>query len=452
MRTIGLDIGTTTICASVVDGADGTVLESRTVPNASFLTGLAPWQKQQDPRRIEKTARELTEDMLRRFAPVGGIGVTGQMHGIVYFDDAGRAVSPLYTWQDGSGDQPCGDGRTYVQVMGEASGYPLATGFGAVTHYVHRQRGEVPAGVCGFCTIHDYIAMRLAGQKRPAVHPSDAASLGLFSLEQNAFDRAAVAALDMEEGLFPEAAQEYTCLGRTPQGVPVFTAIGDNQASFIGAVRDMDTAVLVNVGTGSQISLLSDRLVYDPLLETRPCVEGQFLLVGSSLCGGRAYALLEGFFRQMMQEAGVACGSLYPVLDRLSADFETLPDKLHFSTRFSGTRRHPEQRASITNLGIGNFTPRHFAVGVLEGTAEELYAFYAGMTARPGFRPETVVGSGNGIRRGEVLRRMLAARFGAPVRVPAHTEEAAYGAALYALVGAGAFPDIRQAQRCIRYQ
>ncbi len=155
MRTIGLDIGTTTICASVVDGADGTVLESCTVPNASFLTGLAPWQKQQDPRRIEKTARELTEDMLRRFAPIGGIGVTGQMHGIVYFGCDGRAVSPLYTWQDGSGDQPCGDGRTYVQVMGEASGYPLATGFGAVTHYVHRQRGEVPTHACGFCTIHD---------------------------------------------------------------------------------------------------------------------------------------------------------------------------------------------------------------------------------------------------------------------------------------------------------
>ena len=37
------------------------------------------------------------------------IGITGQMHGIVYTDCNGMAISPLYTWQDGRGNLPYGD-------------------------------------------------------------------------------------------------------------------------------------------------------------------------------------------------------------------------------------------------------------------------------------------------------------------------------------------------------
>ena len=451
MLIIGLDIGTTTVCATLVDSKNGEVKDVITEKNGSFIKTKYPWQKQQDPQIIFDTAQGLVKRLAEKYAPIGGIGVTGQMHGIVYLSRNGEAVSPLHIWQDGSGDQICEDEKTYAQILSEKTGYSLATGFGAVTYFYHIRTGGVPDNAVTFCTVHDYVAMRFAGRKTPLIHASDAASFGLYSLENASFDDEAIKAGGMDAALFPEVGGDYEKLGETPGGIPVFSAIGDNQASFIGSVRDIKGTILVNMGTGSQISFLSQALVRDGQMETRPCVEGSYLLVGSSLCGGRAYALLEQFCRMVVNEAGFECESMYGTLDRLSADFENLDDPLKVNTQFSGTRREPQKRGSIDNLGIDNFTPKHFAAGVLQGTVDELYEMYHSRTVLKDFKPTALVGSGNGIRKGAVLRRMFEKTFGAPLCVPAHTEEAAYGAALYAMVGAGIYPTIRDTQSILKY-
>lgn len=449
MRVIGLDIGTTTIGASVIDGKTGEVLCSKVEQNRSFIDGGETFEKRQDPALILEVASGLIDTLCREYTPVAGIGVTGQMHGIVYVDKDGQAVSPLYTWQDGRGDQPYPGGKgSYVRTLSGKTGARLATGYGSVTHFYNRKNALVPASASTFCTIHDYVAMRLAGRTAPLMHATDAASFGLFDLVTGQFDDSAIKAAGMDPAEYPQVGGDYEELGRTKDGVPVYIAVGDNQASFLGSVSNADNAVLVNVGTGSQVSLLSDRPVNDPVLETRPYMEGKYLLVGSSLCGGRAYAMLEQFFREMVTEAGFECKSLYPVLDRMTEGFEALPDRLKFNTRFSGTRQNPDERGSVENLGIHNFTPRYFAVGVIEGTVNELYDMLSGL---PDLHPDVLVGSGNGVRKGETLRKMASMKFGAPMQVPSHHEEAAYGAALCALVGCGAATDMRAAQAIIRY-
>ena len=442
MKVLGFDIGTTTICASVVDSQSGKVLDTATKANDSAIMAES-WEKRQDPEIIMETVRDLVKTMSDKHG-VEAIGVTGQMHGIVYLDENGKAVSNLFTWQDGRGDLDAG-GQTYAQKLAQMSGSMLATGFGSVTHYYNVCNGLVPENAVVFCTIHDYAAMTLAGAMRPRVHVSDAASFGLFNAADGCFNTNVISKAGMAADMFPEVSAEYECLGKTEDGIPVFCAVGDNQASFIGSVRDMDGALLVNVGTGSQISFLCDGKPVGEALEIRPLVEGMYIAVGSSLCGGRAYALLEKFFREMATEAGFDCKSLYPVLDRMSAQFETLSNKLDISARFAGTRLDPSLRGSVNNIGIDNFTPQHFAVGVLEATVNELYDM------APGVKAVSLVGSGNGVRKGEVLRKMFSAQYDLPLQVPTHTEEAAYGAALYAMVGAGEYADIRSAQRIINF-
>jgi len=61
---------------------------------------------------------------------------------------------------------------------------------------------------------------------------------------------------------------------------------------------------------------------------------------------------------------------------------------------------------------------------------------------------KTMTASGNAVRKNPVLRQILAETFGLPLQIPAHTEEAAFGAALFAARGAGA-DDLRH---CIKYQ
>ncbi|HIW73052.1 MAG TPA: hypothetical protein H9684_01890 [Firmicutes bacterium] len=452
MRVIGLDIGTTTIAALALDGETGEVLQSRTVPNDAGVPAGNGWERLQDPRQIETLALGLVGELARRFAPVGGIGLTGQMHGILYLDREGRPVSPLYTWQDGRGDLPVEGGKSAAQALGERTGYSLASGFGTVTHYYNRRRGLVPAEAVTGSTIHGYLGMKLAGRKTPLLHLSDAAGWGLVSLEKGRFDEQAMMRAGLDPAFFPGIAADGAVLGETAQGIPVAPAVGDNQAAFLGAVRNMKESVLVNVGTGSQVSVWTPAPVSLPSAEARPCTEGAFLLVGSSLCGGRAYAALEGFYREAAAMAGAPPAPLYDAMEREAEACIGSAGRLRVDTRFSGTRQNPSLRGGIAGLGLDTLHPGFLTLGVLEGIVEELHGFYREMEPRLGRKPTALVGAGNGLRKNRLLQKLFSARFGLPLHIPVHREEAAYGAALTALVGAGAAAGIAETQALIRYQ
>lgn len=99
--SLGLDIGTTTISASVVDIDKKKQIQAYTVANQSFIDTDEPFRKEQDAILIFTKIDKLLSEILLTYPEISKIGVTGQMHGIVYVDEKGNAVSPLYTWQDG---------------------------------------------------------------------------------------------------------------------------------------------------------------------------------------------------------------------------------------------------------------------------------------------------------------------------------------------------------------
>ena len=157
MKTLGLDIGTTSISSVIYEERAG-VLEAQTLENGTFLPSNG-WERLQDPAAIWQKASTLTQTLLKRHPDVGAIGVTGQMHGIVYLDSRGEAVSPLYTWQDGRGDLPYDDTGSWADRLSGITGYPLPTGYGMVTHFYNLRNGLVPKNAAALCTIGDYIAM-----------------------------------------------------------------------------------------------------------------------------------------------------------------------------------------------------------------------------------------------------------------------------------------------------
>lgn len=108
MRSIGLDIGTTTISAVVFDDDKIELVKSRTVDNEFFISSGKEWEKLQDADGIVRKTREVLDELLEEFGDVEAIGLTGQMHGIVYTDENGDAVSSLFTWQDGRGNLDSG--------------------------------------------------------------------------------------------------------------------------------------------------------------------------------------------------------------------------------------------------------------------------------------------------------------------------------------------------------
>ena len=468
MKGIGLDIGTTTICGVVVDGETGEVLFSRTLPNDTGIWEGAAFERKQDPEKIWNKIQELLEEMGTRHPEVDSMGLTGQMHGILYVDGEGNAVSPLYTWQDESGNQPVEEGKplTYGEALSRETGSFAATGFGLTTYYYHQKKGLVPKQARRLCTIGDYIGERLVGSSQPSISPSNGASLGLFDVERGCFDREKIEAAGLKASMLPRVLQGPALLGRvceasSPQkdgralyaGVPVSVALGDNQASFLGSVRDMEDTVLVNVGTGSQISLGTRRFVPDSPVELRPLVQDDFIFAGSCLCGGRAYAALEQFFRQVLRMAGeMESGKLYGQMAALLEETKEEDSRVQVDPRFCGTRENPKQRGEVTGITLENLTPQSFIRGFLWGMAGELYELYEEILPRLEKKPQKLVGSGNGIRMNPALQEAFEKLFGCALQIPVHTEEAAYGTALFSLVAAGKRQSLAEAQRVIRYQ
>ena len=428
MKTLGLDIGTTSICA-VVYSSTG-VLAARTVKNDSFLTG-ASWERLQNPQCIYETAMEALTELLTLHPDVAAIGVTGQMHGILYVDAAGNTVSPLYIWQDGRGDLPHPSGSTWAKQLSSLTGYSLATGYGLVTHAYNLHHGLVPEQASKLCTIQDYLAMKLSGRSVPVTDPTDAASLGMYDLKKRRFDEAALQKAGIDSALLPEIVSDPK-LGCGSLGIPVYAAIGDNQASFLGATRGRTDVLLVNMGTGGQVSVYSTEYLETDTLETRPFPDGGWLLVGASLCGGRSYALLETFFRETAKMVTGQEIPAYTAMERALDAAGNIQNIPKVCTLFQGTRKDPGQKASISELNADNFTPVHLMLGLMQGMAEELYGLYQGYLTKDGRAPAAMIGSGNGLRRNRHLCRIFEETFSCPLILSENQEEAACGAAIYA--------------------
>ncbi len=238
-----------------------------------------------------------------------------------------------------------------------------------------------------------------------------------------------------------------------PQGTPVTVAMGDNQASFLGAVAEPTTSLLLNMGTGAQFSALAGGYTRLPGLDTRYFPGGRYLLVGAGLFGGRTYGYLQAFFRRVGEAFYGAHGdeNLLAAMDRLAAGAPPGCDGLRCTPWFTGTRTDPAARARFDGVTPDNLTPGHLARAVLEGMAEAFHGFYEEMAHYAGARG-TLVGSGNGVRRNRLMAEILAARFGMPLRVPELDEEAAVGAALAAAVGLGDAATWDDASAGLRYR
>ncbi len=430
MYSIGIDIGTTSICAALMSPETGKIICTSTHLNDSFIVTENSWEKIQDVSSITEKVFEVLDGVLLN-KPEGEIislGISNQMHGIMYIDAKGEAVSPLYIWQDERGNLPYKGGKTYAQELGSFAGY------GLVTDFYNRVNSLVPENAVGVCTIGDYIAMKLTGAEKPLMHITNAASFGCFDINENKFT--------LDNGMLPEVTAEFKAVGKW-RGAEVSVAVGDNQASFIGSVSG--DAPLLNVGTGSQISYLSPTPVTGENIEARPFDGKSYLIVGSSLCGGRAFSMLERFFASVVELAtGERCPSLYKQIDKM-LETKTATDMVADS-RFCGTRSDPTIRGAITNISQDNFTAGDLSVAVVYAIADELYSMYTGG------KTQNIVCSGNGVRKNAALQRVAAEIFGAEIKIPRYEEEAAYGAALTSLVAVGKVASLKEAQNLIIYR
>ena len=436
MKSIGIDIGTTTLSFTVTEGDTLAVIQNYTIANDSFIQTGNPWERIQDTDVILSRIHPVLNEILDTYSDISVIGITSQMHGIIYTDSDGHAVSPLYTWQDGRGALPEFGGRSICRILSEDIGAKAASGYGLVTHLYNVRKGLVPADASSICTIGDYLGMILTGRKTPLAHISQAAGMGMFDVEKLKFMCEKISDTGADPAFLPEVTKIFSVLGNY-KGIPVSVSIGDNQASFLGSVTDGTDTVLVNAGTGSQVSVMSGQYIEIPEIETRPLTDSSYLLVGAAVCGGSAYASLEKFFREYAAAAGAPDIAQYDIMKKLLEMHAVKNDAWRVRTTFAGTRSNPEDTGSITGIRTGNFHPAAMIRGVLNGMAEELYELYRLIETGTGTPKTKLIASGNAVRKNPAFQKILEERFRMPLTLVQNEEEAAYGASLCALYSSG---------------
>lgn len=414
---LGLDIGTGKTACVIVDSAKGTLLHCSSVAHhAAIEPGI------QDPAIHLRVVRDLLLGIPQELAEnVSAVGVTGQMHGAVLWNET--ETSPLYTWQYIVPD--------LEEIRKTAP--ELRHGFGIATLASLARSGHL-AKYTRSATIYDYVVWHLTGcSKRVFTDYTGGASWGAYDLTENKFKLDLIQALHIPISILPEVVRPCHRAGHIvsgwglPGGIPVMVATGDNQASVFSASRDAASELHLTLGTGAQLSAITEHIGTSG--EYRPYPGGRYLAVGSPLCGGASWALIASFYREILVSlTGTAPEGpeLYDRIDALAlAELEKdgLPE---VAPHFLGERYAPELRGSITNIDPGNFTPGKiaaaFALGIVRNLQQSLSAeLTKGRTK--------LLCSGNAVRKTKVLQKACRMVFDLTPEFPEGKEEAACGAA-----------------------
>jgi len=438
---ISLDIGTSELCALALSCKSLRPVAICSQVNDTEIKNLPAGHHEQDPQRIRALCLGLLQKLLSerevRANEVVGIGITGQMHGVLLVNSDLEPQSNLITWRDERIQNS--EIRTPHP---ERTGSPLHPGYGGATLRWLAKNGRLSENATAL-TIADYVAAHLTGVI--ATEATHAASWGIFNVQEGVWDVEAVLHLGIAEDVLPTVLSTARPLGNIRPAlaqqlglgpdVQVCSPLGDNQASVIGAAGFAGNIAVLNLGTGGQISFHQNDYKFVETLETRPMPFGGFILVGASLCGGWAYKYLQEFIQATVKEfAGTEPGDeeIYSRMNSIAAEAPEGASGISVDTRFSGTRLEPNLRGSINGIGAQNFTPANLTRGFVEGMIREL----AEMASTAGIKDFTkIIASGNAVRKNPVVSEVIESIFGLPCYISSSREEAALGAAYAAAIG-----------------
>ncbi len=427
--TIGIDIGTSTISIAVIDDKHSLV-DVFNIPNNSHVEGNS-WESLQDPDVIYDNVISILNVICNNHPCILSIGVTGQMHGILYVDESGNSVTPLHTWLDKSCDQLVNGSAevSYCDQIYNKIGIMIPTGYGVATHYYLENNNLLPDNAKKMCSIMDYTAMKLCGNTQPVMHPSVAASFGGYDLEHNAYSEKLKQIVNTD--MLPEIRLDGCVVGYYNDSIPVMLPIGDSQSSYLGAIGNSENVLHINIGTGSQIVMMDECIgESSQFVDVRPYIDGKYLKCYAALCGGLAYSIVEKLIRSIVYEATGIDQPQYALMERLAERNLHNLDMPIIQTTFCGTRHKPDQKACIMDLTDSNFTPGNVVVATMRGMIRELYEHFSHISQ---IKPQRIVASGNAVRKNKILREIIAEYFGIQPELSVIPEEAAIGAALYSL-------------------
>ncbi len=452
MYYIGVDLGTSAVKLLLMDQTGRIHNQlSREYP----LEFPRPGWSQQDPEDWKRAVLEGIPALLRDFPAdrVAGIGVAGQMHGLVALDREDRVVRPAILWNDG---------RTARQVdylnhtvgrerLSRCTGNIAFAGFTAPKLLWMRENEPENFGrIAKIMLPKDYINYILTGVH--ATDYSDASGTLLLDVERRRWSEEMLELCGVRPQWMPQLFESWQCVGtlrpdvaRTlglPAEVRVCAGAGDNAAAAVGTGTVGDGACNISLGTSGTVFIASDRFGVDPhnALHTFAHADGRYHLMGCMLCAASCNKwLMEDVLRAGDYDAEQA--AISP--DALGRG------RVYFLPYLMGERspiNDTDARGAL--VGMSMDTGRADLVqAVLEGVAFAIrdnveVARALGLD----IRRSTLCGGG---AKSPLWRTILANVLDMELDLPASEQGPGMGGAMLAMVACGAFPDVAAACRAL---
>lgn len=457
---LGIDVSTTATKALVIDEKGNVVATAS--DEYEFVTPRPLWAEQ-NPSDWWRACVNVVRAVLRKIPAreIAGIGLTGQMHGLVLMDRDGNVLRPCIMWNDQRTGAQCAEITERaggIQNLLQMIGNPVLPGFTAPKIlWVRENEPDVYARAAHVLLPKDYLRYKLTGAY--ATEVSDASGMALLDVAKRNWSDELLKALDIPRAWLPDVYESPVVSAKIsadaaretglPEGTPVVGGGGDQAAQAVGTGIVQEGIVSATLGTSGVVFASSDSYRLEPnglLHAFCHAVPGKWHLMGVMLSAAGSFR----WYRDALGKAEIekAKAENKDVYDILTGEASLAPagcEGLIFLPYLTGERTpypDPDARGVYFGITLRHGKP-HMVRSTLEGVAYGLRDSLELMRAL-GLNITQVRASGGGARSA-LWRQILADVFNSEIALVNITEGAAYGAALLAGVGSGVYASVEDA-------
>jgi len=458
---IGIDVGTSATKTVLFDEA-GTVVASasREYPLYQPKNGWAEQRPQDWRDAVLATVRTVVGQAAVLKEDIKGIGISGQMHGLVMLDEAGDVIRPSIIWCDQRTGEEVEDMlrlmplERWIQITANP---PLTGWTAAKILWVRKHEPENYARCRHILLPKDYIRYVLTGVF--ATEVSDASGMQLLDVPGRCWSPEVLDVLEIDPAFLGRVYESCEVTGTllpeiaAETGLSVDTKVvggaGDNAAAAVGTGIVRDGTAFTTIGTSGVVFAHSSKLSIDPKGRVHTCccaVPGAWHVMGVTQGAGLSLKWFKDQFCQDYVAAAAALGK--DPYDLINDDVRTIPpgsDKLLYLPYLMGERTphlDPDCRGVFFGLSAIH-TRKHLLRAVMEGVAYSLCDCNQ-ILKEMGVEVTRMMACGGG-GKSPNWRQMLADLYNCPVKTVKQDEGPALGVAILAGVGCGIYPSVEAA-------
>jgi xylulokinase len=459
---LGIDIGTSGTKTIAINERGKVLAEA----NAEYpLYTPKPLWSEQDPedwwKATVSTVRAVVQKGKLKPADVKGIGLSGQMHGSVFLDKQNRVIRKALLWNDQRTGAECeeierraGGRKQLIKMVAN----PALTGFTAPKILWLRNHEPKNFAKCVKVLLpKDDVRRRLTGEF--ATEVSDASGMLLLDVAKRAWSKQLLSKLELDIDLFAKCYESEEVTGKLTKAAAtelglttdcvVVGGAGDCAAGAVGNGIVSRGVLSTSIGTSGVMFVHSDEVQVDPLGRLHTfchAVRGKWHLMGVNLSAGGSLQ----WFRNQLCQADIETAKkkkidCYEILSEEAAKVAPGSEGLFFLPYLSGERTpyaDPKARGCFIGLTLAH-TRGHLTRSIMEGVT---YALRDSLEIIRGLGvPVNQIRPSGGGSKSPLWRQIQADVFGQKVSTINAEQGPAFGVALLAAVGAGAYKNVVEA-------